>query len=202
MSGVERTQSDVRIDEDESDEEREPIGNKSEDINVEKQSDDENVKLALASFFSDPQLQGEVDDDRQNRLNVEDIPERVRPILLDKWRRLRSNLDSSRSRGPVDPNRGGAGRYCNNNISWSKPRYIYNLIVPIFDFQSNAVFYLTIISSSEYYQNMEEKLASVEEALKAKTMESEEEAKNLEELHTSSAENRQKLLEIEQENER
>ena len=49
---------------------------------------------------------------------------------------------------------------------------------------------------------MEEKLASVEEALEAKTLESEEEAKRLEELHTSSAENRQKLIEIEQENER
>ena len=46
------------------------------------------------------------------------------------------------------------------------------------------------------------KLASVEEALKAKTLESEEQAKRLEELHSSNAENRQKLMEIEQGNER
>ena len=49
---------------------------------------------------------------------------------------------------------------------------------------------------------MEEKLASVEELLKAKAEESEEEAKRLEELHAASAENRQKLLEHEQEIER
>ena len=119
MSGAERTQSDVRMDENESDEDQGTKGNKTEEINVEKQSsknknttstDDENVKLALASFFSDPRLQGEVDDDSQNQLNVEDIPERVRPILLDKWRRLRSNLDSSRPRGATDPNRGSAGK--------------------------------------------------------------------------------------------
>ena len=55
---------------------------------------------------------------------------------------------------------------------------------------------------SEYYRNIEQKLASVEETLRAKTMESEEESKRLEELHTTSVENRQKLIEIEQQNER
>ena len=45
-------------------------------------------------------------------------------------------------------------------------------------------------------------MASVEELLKAKTEESEEGAKRLEELHAASAENRQKLLEQEQEIER
>ena len=59
-------------------------------------TDEESVKLALASLFSDPGLQGDVEEENETQINVEDIPERVRPILLDKWRRLRSKLDFSK----------------------------------------------------------------------------------------------------------
>lgn len=54
----------------------------------------------------------------------------------------------------------------------------------------------------EYCQNIEEKLASVEAALQAKTMETEEDAKRIEEFHTEGVQNRQKLIEFDQENER
>ena len=73
-------------------------------------SEEESVKLALASLFSDPNLQGGSSDANEGSLNVEDIPEKVRPILLDKWKRLRSNLDSSRPREPGEPAR-NAGIY-------------------------------------------------------------------------------------------
>ena len=49
---------------------------------------------------------------------------------------------------------------------------------------------------------MEEKLASAEAALQAKAMESEEDARRIEEFHTEGAQNRQKLFELDQENER
>ena len=54
----------------------------------------------------------------------------------------------------------------------------------------------------EYYQNIEEKLAAAEAALQAKTAESEEDAKRIEEFHTESGEYRQKLNEVDQENQR
>ena len=54
----------------------------------------------------------------------------------------------------------------------------------------------------EYYQNIEDKLATAEAALKDKTMECEEDAKRIEEFHTEGAQNRQKLIELDQENER
>ena len=73
-------------------------------------SEEESVKLALASLFSDPNLQGGSSDADEGNLNVEDIPEKIRPILLDKWKRLRSNLDSSRPREPGEPAR-NAGIY-------------------------------------------------------------------------------------------
>ena len=131
MSGVERTHSDLRRDEDKSDEERETEENKTEETNLERKSsqknntptDDEGVKLALASFFSDSRLQGEVDDDSQNQLTVEDIPERVRPILLEKWRRLRSSLDSSRSRGSANPYRDDTSKSCHIKNYRGKRRY-------------------------------------------------------------------------------
>ena len=89
MSGSDRTQATFQMAEDNS---------------------DESVKLALASFFSDSPLHGEAVDYGQNQLIVEDIPERVRPILLEKWRLLRSNLDSSQSRRRADPTKGDAGK--------------------------------------------------------------------------------------------
>ena len=54
----------------------------------------------------------------------------------------------------------------------------------------------------EYYQNIEEKLATAEAALQAKTAECEEDAKRIEEFHTESGEYRQKLNELDQENQR
>ena len=82
MSGAEGAQLDLRMEK------------KSE----EDGSEQESVKLALASLFSDPTLQGGSGDTAEGHLNVEDIPEKIRPILLEKWQRLRSNLDSSRHR--------------------------------------------------------------------------------------------------------
>ena len=61
----------------------------------------------------------------------------------------------------------------------------------------NFLFYF-----QEYYQNIEEKLAAAEAALQAKTAESEEDAKRIEEFHTESGEYRQKLNEVDQENQR
>ena len=72
-------------------------------------TDDENVKLALASLFSAPSIQSGGDGDVGESLDVEDIPEKVRPILLEKWKRLRFDLDSSKPRGATDPIRGNAG---------------------------------------------------------------------------------------------
>ena len=69
-------------------------------------------------------------------------------------------------------------------------------------FKNLAVYLVLVLVSEQRCQELEEKLASVEDLLKAKTEESEEGAKRLEELHAASAENRQKLLEQEQEIER
>ena len=71
-------------------------------------TDDESVKLALASLFSVPSCQTGGDGGGES-FDVEDIPEKVRPILLEKWKRLRSDLDSSKPRGATDPKRGNAG---------------------------------------------------------------------------------------------
>ena len=65
-------------------------------------------------------------------------------------------------------------------------------------YKNLAVPLIHVLVSEQRCQELEEKLASVEELLKAKTEESEEGAKRLEELHAASAENRQKLLEQEQ----
>lgn len=67
----------------------------------------------------------------------------------------------------------------------------------IFTLCFHCLFYL-----QEYYQNIEEKLAAAEAALQAKTAESEEDAKRIEEFHTESGEYRQKLNEVDQENQR
>ena len=75
----------------------------------EMATDDENVKLALASLFSVPSCQTGGDGDGGESFDVEDIPEKVRPILLEKWKRLRSDLDSSKPRGATDPIRDNAG---------------------------------------------------------------------------------------------
>ena len=69
--------------------------------------DDENVKKALESLFSDSSHGDSSKDIPQ--INVEDIPENVRHILVDKWRKLRFDLDSSRPRAPADPHRGNTG---------------------------------------------------------------------------------------------
>ena len=62
-------------------------------------SDNESVKIALESLFSDPVLEEGLDQGCDKKLNIDDIPETVRPILLDKWQRLRSKLDHARPRG-------------------------------------------------------------------------------------------------------
>ena len=85
--------------------EQEPEENKGQGSN------EESVKLALASLFSEPGLQGEVNEENEAQLNVEDIPENVRPILLDKWRRLRSKLDFSRPSVQGEHPKGNAGKY-------------------------------------------------------------------------------------------
>ena len=87
MSGAEGGQLDLRMEK------------KSE----EHASEQESVKLALASLFSESSLPGGSTDTTEGNLNVEDIPEKIRPILLDKWQRLRSNLDSSKPREPGQP---------------------------------------------------------------------------------------------------
>ena len=68
-------------------------------------------------------------------------------------------------------------------------RFLFNVLIVSFYFK-------------EYYQNIEEKLATAEAALQAKTAESEEDAKRIEEFHTESGEYRQKLNEVDQENQR
>ena len=68
-------------------------------------------------------------------------------------------------------------------------RFLFNVLIFSFYFK-------------EYYQNIEEKLATAEAALQAKTAESEEDAKRIEEFHTESGEYRQKLNEVDQENQR
>ena len=68
-------------------------------------------------------------------------------------------------------------------------QFLFNVLIVSFYFQ-------------EYYQNIEEKLAAAEAALQAKTAESEEDAKRIEEFHTESGEYRQKLNEVDQENQR
>ena len=82
-----------------------------ENVRGDSNADEESVKLALASLFSEPGLQGEVDEENEAQLNVEDIPENVRPILLDKWRRLRSKLDFSRPSVQGEHPIGNAGMY-------------------------------------------------------------------------------------------
>ena len=62
-------------------------------------SDNESVKIALESLFSDPVLEEDRDPGCDKKLNIDDIPETVRPILLDKWQRLRSKLDHARPHG-------------------------------------------------------------------------------------------------------
>lgn len=68
-------------------------------------TDKECVKIALESLFSEQSQEGS-----EHQLNVEEIPERIRPLLLDKWTRLRSNLDSSRPHEPDDPSNRNAGK--------------------------------------------------------------------------------------------
>ena len=106
MSGAEQAKVHLEVDKPSVDE-QEPEQNKGE----ETTTDEESVKLALASLFSDPGLQGEADEENVTQLNVEDIPERVRPILLDKWRRLRSKLDFSRPSVQGEHLKGNAGKY-------------------------------------------------------------------------------------------
>ena len=74
----------------------------------------------------------------------------------------------------------------------------------IYTFTKRFLFNVLIFSFyfKEYYQNIEEKLATAEAALQAKTAESEEDAKRIEEFHTESGEYRQKLNEVDQENQR
>ena len=91
MSGAEQAQFHLEVDKSSADE-QDPEQRTGE----ETTTDEESVKLALASLFSDPGLQGDVEEENETQINVEDIPERVRPILLDKWRRLRSKLDFSK----------------------------------------------------------------------------------------------------------
>ena len=57
--------------------------------------DETSTEAALRSLLGEPDL---------------NIPVEVRPVVLEKWRRLRSNLDSSRPRKPGDPNRIDAGK--------------------------------------------------------------------------------------------
>jgi len=106
MSGAEQAQFHVEVDKPSVDEQ-----DREENKGEERTTDEESVKLALATLFSDPGLQGEDDGENETQLNVEDIPERVRPILLDKWRRLRSKLDFSKPSVQGDPLRGNTGKY-------------------------------------------------------------------------------------------
>ena len=105
MSGAEQAQFHLEVDKSSADE-QEPEQRTGE----ETTTDEESVKLALASLFSDPGLQGDVEEENETQINVEDIPERVRPILLDKWRRLRSKLDFSKPSAQGGNLKGNTGK--------------------------------------------------------------------------------------------
>ena len=79
-------------------------------------SDNEGVKMALESLFSDPVLEEGLDPGCDKKLNIDDIPETVRPILLDKWQRLRSKLDHARPRGSGSSSARNEGKFWVYNL--------------------------------------------------------------------------------------
>lgn len=79
-------------------------------------SDNEGVKMALESLFSDPVLEEGLDPGCDKKLNIDDIPETVRPILLDKWQRLRSKLDHARPRGSGSSSARNEGKFWLYNL--------------------------------------------------------------------------------------
>ena len=112
MSDTEEIPSRARRKDESEKEEQEELDAEEQSSKEDKiATDDENIKLALASFFYAPSAQGD-GDVGGSPFNIEDIPEKVRPILLEKWKRLRSDLDSSKPRGTTDPKREDAGSYC------------------------------------------------------------------------------------------
>ena len=79
-------------------------------------SDNEGVKMALESLFSDPVLEEGLDPGCDKKLNIDDIPETVRPILLDKWQRLRSKLDHARPRASGSSSARNEGKFWLYNL--------------------------------------------------------------------------------------
>ena len=98
MSGPESGQLDLRIER-----QSEEHGSERSEVEGEMTTEQESVKLALASLFSDSTLQGGSGEGTEGSLNVEDIPEKIRPMLLEQWKRLRSKLDSSKPRELGEP---------------------------------------------------------------------------------------------------
>ena len=100
MSGPESGQLDLRMEKT-----SEEHGSQRREEEGEMTAEQESVKLALASLFSDSSLQDKSGEGAEGHLNVEDIPEKIRPILLEQWKRLRSKLDSSKPRELGEPSK-------------------------------------------------------------------------------------------------
>lgn len=112
------------------------------------------------------------------------IPVDVRTSLLDKWKRLRQELDASKSVSSAPaPSRGDGGEAKDPSQQ---------------EQGSGGGGDDDHRQQKDRNKELEARLDLVQKELEAKTEEREELAKQLEELHASSASNRQKILELEQ----